>query len=684
MADMDLASVDALTGLPWTQDQRLIELQTPLGKDKLLLTSVVGEESISELFHYDIGMVSTDHAISPESLIGQPLVIRLGTQPEAMRWIHGRVAAFRAGPVIGQDLRYYSAEVVPWLWYLTKTTDCRIYQNLTAPAIIQQVFQTYGFTDFKIAVSAGDYPTLQYCVQYRESAFNFVSRLMEHEGIFYFFRHTDDKHTLIVADKNISFNDLPDPTLVFGEEVASQGHVTGWDHLYSFKPGRWAQTDYNFETPTTSLLTNEKSLLKLAGADAIERFDFPGDYLVKDAGTRRTRLRMEAEEAGYHIVRAASANASLAVGGKFTLQRHPCEDSQQRYVILRVRHEASDVSYLNHDASELPFPKGKDKTHYENTFEAMPDQVLFRPPTVTEKPVVHGPQTATVVGPAGEKIFTDKHARVRVQFHWDRYGKNDDQSSCWIRVSQAWAGHGWGNLNLPHVGHEVVVSFLEGDPDRPLITGRVYNGDNMNSIGLPDNKTQSTIRDHSGNEITMEGKAGVQDIRVHAVKDMHVTVDHDRDDHVKNDRSYTVDGTSTETITKKTSITITQGDYSHTVSTGTATITVKGKVSETFQDSQATTVTQSIAITSQSSSVHVTAATDIVLEVGASKLAMYSDGRIELSGKAIGIKGSDTVNTSGMSIKSDAGNDHSVTGAIVLSSGSVSNTVKGAMVMLNP
>jgi type VI secretion system secreted protein VgrG len=251
-------------------------------------------------------------------------------------------------------------------------------------------------------------------------------------------------------------------------------------------------------------------------------------------------------------------------------------------------------------------------------------------------------------------------------------------------VSHAWAGRSWGDINLPHVGHEVIVSFLEGDPDRPLVTGRVYNGENMTAMGMPNNKTQSAIRDHSGNEILMEGMSGAQDIRVHAVKDMHVVIDHDRDDHVKNNRSYTVDGTSTETVKKDTSITITEGNYSHTVTTGTATIGVKGKVTETFQDVQETRVTKSITIVSGTSNILIEASTDITLHVGASKLAMYSDGRIELSGKAVAIKGSDAVNVSGMSIKEDAGNDHSISGAIVMSSGSVSNTVKGAMVMLNP
>ena len=659
----------------WTQDGRLSAIETPLGKDKLLLTSLAGEEAISCLFAYELEMLSSDHAIAPESLIGRNVKVVITSEDGKTRPIHGMVAQFRAGPLAGRDLRQYSAHVVPWLWYLGHSTDCRIFQNLSVPDIIDQVFKTFGFTDYQMSVARGDYPKLEFCVQYRETALNFVSRLMEEVGICYFFRHEKDRHVLVIADRNVSFSALPDPQLIYAPGTAQSGHVTRWEHTYAFRPGRWSQKDYNFETPSTDLTTSEKTVLKLRNADAFERFDYPGLYTDKSFGTKLTRTLMEAEEAAYHAVLGASNYPALDTGGKFTLASHPCEKESTAYVIRRVRHEATNSSYLD---------QGSDPSRYNNTFEAIPYDVQFRPLRVTERPFVHGPQTAIVVGSPGEKIFTDKHGRVRVQFHWDRYGKHDDKSSCWIRVSNSWGGRGWGAVNLPHVGHEVVVSFLEGDPDRPLVTGRVYNGENMTAMGMPDNKTQSAMRDHSGNEIVMEGKSGSEDIRVHAVKDTHVTVDHDRDDHVKNNRSYTVDGTSTEQIKKDTSITVTEGNYSHTVATGTATIGVKGKVAETFQDVQETRVTKSIIIASGTSNILIEAATDITLHVGASKLAMYADGRIELSGKAVAINGSDAVNVSGMSIKSDAGNDHSISGKLVMSSGSTSNTVKGAMVMLNP
>ena len=488
----------------WTQDGRLIALETPLGKDKLLLTSLAGEEAISSLFAYELEMLSGDQAIQPESLIGRSVKIVITSEDGKTRPIHGMVAQFRAGPLAGRELRQYSAQVVPWLWYLGQSSDCRIFQNLNVPDIIEQVFKTFGFTDYQLSVARGDYPKLEFCVQYRETALNFVSRLMEEVGIFYFFRHEKERHLLVIADRNVSFNDLPDPQLIYAPGNSQSGHVTRWEHIYTFRPGRWSQKDFNFETPSNDLTTTEKTVLKLRNAEAFERFDYPGLYPNKSLGSKVTRRLMEAEEAAYHAVLGASNYPYLDTGGKFTLASHPCEAESTAYVVRRVRHEATCTSYLNQG----------EPSRYDNTFEAIPYDVQFRPLRVTERPFVHGPQTAIVVGPPGEKIFTDKHGRVRVQFHWDRYGKYDDKSSCWIRVSHAWAGGGWGDVNLPHVGHEVIVSFLEGDPDRPLVTGRVYNGENMKAMGMPDNKTQSAIRDHSGNEIVMEGKSGVQDVRV--------------------------------------------------------------------------------------------------------------------------------------------------------------------------
>ncbi len=591
---------------------------------------------------------------------------------------------------------------MPWLWFLGHTSDCRIFQNLNVPDIIEQVFKTYGFTDYQMSVSRGDYPKLDFCVQYRESALNFVSRLMEEVGIFYFFRHDDDRHVLVMGDSNVSFRDLPDPKLIYAPQNVQSGQVTQWEHAYDFRPGRWAQKDFNFETPSGDLQTSEKTVLNLNSAETFERFDYPGRYVDKGLGTKLTRTLMEAEEAAYHAVRGASSYRYLSVGGKFSLQRHPCQEEAKQYVVRRVRHEATDNSYLTSDA---------EPSRYDNTFEAMPYDVPFRPLRVTEKPFVHGPQTAIVVGPPGEKIFTDKHGRVRVQFHWDRYGKKDDKSSCWIRVSHGRAGSGWGDVTLPHVGHEVVVSFLEGDPDRPLVTGRVYNGENANAIGMPENKTQTGLRDHSGNEIVMEGKGGVEDIRVHAVKDMHVIVDNDREKTIRvnettkigghrdktvntgetvtvnGGRSHTVNGTHTTTIsiaevhsvgagrmhnvgaaevisvgaartvtvgaiqavTVGASHRITVGSDQTVTVGGNQRVTVSGKETNSVGKDRASEIGENETINA-GKTVTISAADQIMLKTGSATLTMKKNGDITIEGKQINIKGSGNVIVKGQNI----------------------------------
>jgi type VI secretion system secreted protein VgrG len=649
------------------QDGRLIAIQTDLGEDHLLLTSLSGDEAISQLFAYDLTMLSVDHAITAESLVGHKASVQIHQDDGQSRYIHGVIAQLTVGPMLRYELRSYGARLVPWFWFLGHTTDCRIYQHMSVPDIIASVFSTYGYTDYEISVSRSDYPKLEFCVQYRESALNFLSRLMEQVGIFYFFRHEKDRHVMIIADANSAFRDLSEPRLNYGSHVASSSaimgwerQVTTWEHIFGFRPGQWAQKDFNFETPSGDLRTTEKSLLKLRGADTLERFDYPGGYTDKGLGGKLTRTLMEAEEAAHHAVRGSGNYHQLCVGGKFTLRNHPIESDQTAFVIRSVRHEAIENSYLNN----------AEPSTYKNEFEAIPYDTPFRPLRTTEKPFVHGPQTAMVVGPSGEKIYTDNFGRVRVQFHWDRYGKRDERSSCWIRVSQSWSGRGWGAVNLPHVGHEVVVSFLEGDPDRPLVTGRVYNGENGTAMGMPDNKTQSAMRDHSGNEIVMEGKSGSEDIRINATKDTNVTVKHDYNETVKTgNRTIAISaGTHTETIKGDTRITVTNGALTVSVAANTATYISKNTTS----------------MASTAADIAVQAKTQISLDVGGSHFLMKADGSISLNAKNIAIHGSESVSISGNAIRSIADQEHETKGAITVSEGQTTNTVKGGMVMLNP
>jgi type VI secretion system secreted protein VgrG len=596
------------TAANWTQDGRLIALETPLGKDKLLLTSLAGEEAISSLFAYELEMLSGDQAIKPESLIGRSVKIVITLEDGKTRPIHGMVAQFRAGPLVGRDLRQYSAQVVPWLWYLGQSSDCRIFQNLNVPDIIEQVFKTFGFTDYQILATRGDYPKLEFCVQYRETALNFVARLMEEVGIFYFFRHEKERHLLVIADPNVKFNALPDSQLTYAPGDPQSGNVTRWEHIYTFRPGRWSQRDFNFETPSNDLTTTEKTVLKLRNAETFERFDYPGLYLNKSLGGKVTRKLMEAEEAAYHAVFGASHYPCLDTGGKFTLSSHPCEADSTAYVVRQVRHEATCASYLN---------KG-DPSRYDNTFQAIPNDVPFRPLRTTKKPFVHGPQTAVVTGPGGEEIFTDKYGRIKVQFHWDRQGKKDDKSSCWVRVAQSWAGRSFGTWYLPRIGQEVVVTFLEGDPDRPLVVGSVYNAEQTVPFALPGNKTQSGLRTHSSlggsgsncNEFRFEDLKGSEMVLFHAEKDLTkevehdashwvghdetTTVDHDRTEHVKHDETITIDNNRTETVHANETITIDKN----------RTETVHANETITIDQNRTETVTMNEMVTIAMNRVH--------------------------------------------------------------------------------
>ena len=619
----------------WTQDRRLLAIETSIGKDKLLLTSLVGHEAISELFFYDLDLLSTDHAITAESMISDKVKLVISSDDGNSRPIHAMVAHWWAGPVIEHDLRQYRARLVPWLWYLGHSTDCRIFQNLSVPEILEQVFKTFGFTDYQFSVSRGDYPKLEFCVQYRETALNFVSRLMEEAGIFYFFRHEEGRHVMVIADKNVGFNTPPLQQLDYGPSTR-RSHVTSWEHSFDFRPGRWAQRDFNFETLSSDMTTNEKTMLKLRNAQTFERYDYPGGYLQKGRGTEIVRTLMQVEEAAHHSVHSASNHPTLDVGQRVTLAHHPCENESTVYVIRRLQHVASDNSHI-------PYA-GVAPCTYQNSFEAIPYDVPFRPMRATEKPFVHGPQTAIVVGPAGEKIYTDKHGRVRVQFHWDRYGKRDERSSCWIRVSHAWAGAGWGSVHLPHVGHEVIVSFLEGDPDRPLITGRVYNGENHKTMKMPDNKTQSGLKDHSGNEILMEGKSGSEDIRVHAVKDMHVTVDNDREMHVKHHLKETVDNGQ--------EVTVHQG-YKETITEG-ATATINGGKKLTVTDGSTVDITGKYATTVTGPTKHSSTETTDIHATGAGTYTSDTSLKFAVAGSVIEITPTSiTISTGPSTVKLD-------------------------------
>ncbi|SMC22844.1 type VI secretion system secreted protein VgrG [Andreprevotia lacus DSM 23236] len=565
-------------------EQRLLALTTPLGEDVLLVDHVAGEERVSGLYSFTLDVVSETEDLDFSKVVGKTATLRIKLPDDSNRYWHGHIGRF--AQVGSEDARYrYRAELLPWLWFLQHTADSRIFQDLSVPDILEKVFKGRGFNDFRKSLSK-TYNPRTYCVQYRESDFDFVSRLMEEEGIFYYFEHAEDKHTLVLADASSAIAACPVKSSIpyRPKAGANEGDdIFSWLQSQTVVPGKVSLRDYNFETPSTDLTASSPTVAKVAKQDSLELYDYPGNYLQASGGENYAQVRMQEWEARQVRIDGGGDCRTLAPGYSFTLKEHFRTDYDGDYLLLSVRHDISN---------NLPWKDGDG--HYENRFVCQPKATVYRPPRITPQPVVHGAQTAVVVGPAGEEIYTDKYGRIKVQFPWDRLGKNDDKSSCWVRVSQGWAGLNWGAMHIPRVGQEVIVDFLEGSPDQPIVTGRVYNGEKMPPYELPTNKTQSGIKSRSSasgtaenfNELRFEDKKGSEDVYFQAEKDFHRLVKNDDDLQVQHDQTITIKNNRTETIQEgNDTLTVEKGNHtaeikegnaSYTVTKGTRTVTVEG------------------------------------------------------------------------------------------------------------
>jgi len=560
----------------FTQDNRLIAIDTPLGDDVLLLQGFTGHEGISRLFRFNLDLLSDNNSISFDDIVGQNVTISVTLSDQTLRYFNGFVSRFAQS---GSDARFthYQMEVVPWLWFLTRNANCRIFQNMSYPDIVQQVFSDAGFSDFKSSLT-GSYDPQEYCVQYRESDFNFVSRLMEHVGIFYFFEHENGKHTLVLADSTSAYQPCPGQSSAQFDQAGggrdADDVVTGWNMEQELRTGKYSVTDYNFQTPSTSLLSSEPTVVEVDGNTNYEMYDYPGIHLTQSDGAAVAKLRMQEEEATHMVMSGSSTCRVFTSGYQFDLEDHYRDDMNASYLLTEVQHVASEGGSYN-------MTGGGAGESYSNHFTCIPADVPFRPPRVTHKPFVQGPQPALVVGKAGEEIWVDNYGRVIVQFYWDRLGNNDENSSCWVRVSQPWAGGNWGAMWIPRIGQEVIVSFLEGDPDRPIITGRVYNAEEMPPYPLPDNQTVSTFKSRSSkgggssnfNELRFEDKMGSEQIFMNAEKEMdlrvetnsrefigasrHLIVTNDQIEQVQGDKHIHVEGKLFEQIDSDSSLQIT-------------------------------------------------------------------------------------------------------------------------------
>jgi type VI secretion system secreted protein VgrG len=538
--------------------------------------------------------------------------------------------------------------VAPWLWFLTQTANCRIFQEKTTLQIIEQIFNDFGFSDYEIGEVKGVTDKWNYCVQYRETAFDFISRLMEDEGIFYFFRHENNKHVLVLGNQPGAHKNCPVKStfrMVPGQgrgANVSEDSVSEWEHHYEFRPGKWAQTDYNFETPSTSLLVSTGSVVQLDGISKFEVFDFPGEYEMKPDGEKLNKIRMQEEEVAYSVVRGSGNCRPFSPGLKFSLEKHERPAENGTYVLTSVTHSARQTGFFGDD--------GLGDTDYSNSFTCIPVAVPYRPSRTTSKPIVHGTQTAVVTGPPGEEIYTDKYGRVKVQFHWDREGRKDDKTSCWIRVAQPWAGKQWGAIWIPRIGQEVVVAFLEGDPDRPLIVGSVYNAEQMPPYELTANKTQSGIKSRSSmkggaadfNELRFEDKKGSEDIYFHAQKDFHRVVENDDDLKVGHDQTIEIKNHRTEVVKEgDEKVTIEQGKRSVFVNTGDDLHQVKTGNRDAIIDMGNDSITVKMGNHMRKINLgksETEAMQSITLKVGANSIVVDQSG-ITLDGIMIKLKG---------------------------------------------
>jgi type VI secretion system secreted protein VgrG len=660
-----------------------LTIDTPFGDDDLILDNIEGSEGISELFKFNLFMRSGSTNLAPNSIVGKKITVTMQLKGSYKRYIHGTVSRFiQSG--FDVDFASYQAEIVPDLWLLTLNRDRKIYQNKTVLEIIKAVLadSSIKFSD----KTTGSYTAIDYCVQYDETDFEFISRLMEHHGIYYYFTFTSSGHTMVLGDAaSAHITNADSANLRF---FPLTGQTNSIDTIFRFEHEnrvvlkKATVSDFDFEKPATSL-SGENSASNGSGT----LYEFGSGSSKASESTSLAKIRVQASQSYASLLRGDSFAYSLSAGTSFTLSKHFLTSLNAEFVVRRIHHTARDDLY-------------------SNSFEAFPSSTQFRPPLVTPLPRAVGNETAKVVGPSGEEIWTDKYGRIKVQFPWDRDGVGNDKSSCWVRVSQSLAGSGFGALFLPRVGQEVVIGYLNGDPSRPLVTGCVYNGLNTTPVKLPDNQTQSTIATWSskqgtaGNIIRFEDKKDSEQLYFHAQKDLLTEVENaltttvkkgdeihtiekgDRTIDVKTGKEiHNVKGTRAIDITGDETHT-NAGNFKHTVK-GDFSLTVDGKL--TINVTGEILVKSSASVTNQAgSAMNIKAGTALTNEAGT---ALTNKAGTELTNQA----GTNLTNKAGVNLTNQASVQLQNKGAMISSKADAMHsveagammTVKGALTQIN-
>ena len=675
-------------------------LKTALPEDTLRVHTCVSREGLSDAGDTTLTLLSERKDILASDLLGKPATLTIALREDAPRYLSGYVTRFAQRGFEGKYC-VYEMQLKPWLWLLSRTSDCRIFQELSVPDIVKQVFEDHPVARYEFKLLR-PYRTWNYCVQYRETDFNFVARLLEHEGIYWYVEHDEAGHKVVLCDSASGHDAKPGcESLPFygsgAQATPALEYVQAWGSAECVKPAKVVITDYDFQRPSTSLETNQSVARNYDLSDG-EIFDYPGGYIQTGDGSQYVEDRLDELQTQFQTFDGTTNAQGVSTGHLLSLSRHPRESENAQYLVT-----GTQIS-LSQAANEA----GSGETGLRCSFSCIPAAQQYRPPRRTPKPLVAGPQTAIVSGPAGEEIHTDKYGRVKVQFHWDRRGKSDERSSCWVSVAHPWAGSNFGGIHIPRIGQEVIIGFIEGDPDAPIIMGRTYNGENLPPWDLPANATQSGFLTRStkggsygnANAIRFEDKHGDEQLWIHAEKNQDIEVENDETHWVGRDRTKTIDrhetvfvkGNRTETVDLDETITVHKNrtervDLDEKISIGmnrtedvgiNETISIGANQKIDIGGMKTETITlasmQNVGLgrmdnvglgyslnvgglmatvvglnqtTAVGHSINITAGDRLSITVGASSLLMTKDGRIEISGKEVIIRGDKKVEVHG-------------------------------------
>lgn len=596
-----------------TQKNNIISIATPLGTDTLYLTSFSANEGISQLFSFTASMYAVGTKVELEGLVGKAVCISLRNAESSgtIRYFHGIISHLQSNgsrtAAAGESEDYidYQAVIVPTVNFMQKRSNCRIYQNLSVIDIVSELFAEHG-VEFK-NLTTNSYDKYEYCVQYQESDLAFVCRLLQQAGIFFYFEHNESSHTLILADDVFSYSKCAEAQVQCFSGSLAESHVSAWQGGLSMVNGSFQQKGYDFQQPKT-LPSGKNNKSSLPKQSAYEVYDYVGESEINKRAQVYADNQLEALQKDMHQCSGQGDCRSFTVGKYFTFSEH--QDSRYKGKSFLITHLRTTATQPNQSGANM----ASSEQVFANHFQCVPKDIPYRASVVAQKPLINGVQTAVVTGDAGDEQHIDQFGRVKVQFHWDREGQNDSKSSCWIRVAQNWAGNKWGAFFFPRVGQEVLVEFINGDPDQPMISGALYNADLMPPYELPAKKTQSGIKTRSTkggaadnfNELRFEDEKGKELLFLQAEKDHELNIKNDQKDTVGNDRLTNVVNNDTASIGNDRANDIGNND---TVNVGNV-----------FQ---------------------LEAGSKIVLKTGGASITLNSSGAIDIKGTNISVNGTD-------------------------------------------